>query len=180
MLIEFADGTALSGAVQMYGGVGCFAKGTLDNKYYKIAGEKPSPLSADFDKAYFESLMAEPGVEKLSAKAFLATEQRVPGLGNGILQDVLFNAAIHPKKKLNTFSEEDKFRLFSSVKSTLSTMLQQGGRDTELDLFGEPGGYKTILSKNSVGKPCSVCGTIIKKEAYLGGSIYFCEKCQRL
>jgi formamidopyrimidine-DNA glycosylase len=31
---------------------------------------------------------------------------------------------------------------------------------------------------NTVGKPCSVCRTFIKKEAYLGGSIYICDGCQ--
>lgn|GEM_PF-2077218 len=30
-------------------------------------------------------------------KAFLATEQRIPGLGNGVLQDILWTARIHPK-----------------------------------------------------------------------------------
>lgn len=41
-------------------------------------------------------------------------------------------------------------------------------------------GYKTKLSKNTVDKPCPVCGNIIKKEAYMGGSIYFCPTCQKL
>ena len=110
----------------------------------------------------------------------MATEQRIPGLGNGILQDILFNAKMHPKKKVNTLAEKEKEVLFNSVKTTLSAMAAQGGRDTELDLFGHPGGYKTILCKNTVNKPCPVCGTIIKKEAYMGGSVYYCEKCQRL
>jgi formamidopyrimidine-DNA glycosylase len=59
-------------------------------------------------------------------------------------------------------------------------MASQGGRDTESDLFGHAGRYKTILSKNTVNKPCPVCGTMINKEAYMGGSVYYCEKCQRL
>ena len=66
------------------------------------------------------------------------------------------------------------------MKKTLSAMASQGGRDTETDVLGRPGAYKTILSKNTAGKPCPVCGTVIKKEAYMGGSVYYCEKCQRL
>ena len=31
---------------------------------------------------------------------------------------------------------------------------------------------------NTVGQPCPVCGSIIKKKAYLGGAIYYCEGCQ--
>jgi formamidopyrimidine-DNA glycosylase len=178
LLIEFEDLSALSASIQMYGGIGSFLDGELDNPYYKVAKEKPSPLSPAFDEGYFDQMISVQDVQKLSLKAFLATEQRIPGLGNGVLQDILFYSKMHPKKKVNTLS--DKEVLFSSVKTTLSAMATQGGRDTELDLFGHPGSYKTILCKNTVNKPCPVCGTIIKKEAYMGGSIYYCEKCQRL
>jgi formamidopyrimidine-DNA glycosylase len=121
-----------------------------------------------------------PEAQKLSLKALLATEQRIPGLGNGVLQDILFNAGMHPRKKAGTLSEKERGILFDSLKKTLSEMTAGGGRNTELDLFGRPGGYRTILSKNTAGKPCPVCGAVIKKEAYLGGSIYYCENCQAM
>ena len=180
LLIEFDDHSALSVSIQMYGGIGVFLEGKLDNVYYRVAKEKPSPLSLAFDKVYFERLISAQEVQKLSLKALLATEQRIPGLGNGILQDILFNAKMHPKKKVNTLAETNEEDLFNSIRTTISTMAAKGGRDTELDLLGSPGGYKTILCKNTVNKPCPVCGTIIKKEAYMGGSVYYCEKCQML
>lgn len=178
LLIEFDDRTALSNSIQMYGGMGAFLEGELDNPYYKAAREKVSPLSPAFDKSYFDRISSIPESQKLSLKAFLATEQRIPGLGNGVLQDILFNARLHPKKKVQSLSEEQTLALFNSVKATLIAMTDRGGRDTETDLFGRPGNYRTILSKNTVHKPCPICGTVIKKEAYLGGSIYYCTKCQ--
>ena len=75
-------------------------------------------------------------MQKLSAKAFLATEQRIPGLGNGVLQDILWYANIHPKRKISTLSAEQKHKLFRSVKTILAEMTELGGRDTERDLFG--------------------------------------------
>jgi formamidopyrimidine-DNA glycosylase len=180
LLIEFDDHSAISVSIQMYGGIGVFLEDELDNPYYRVAKEKPSPFSPAFDKVYFDRLISAQEVQKLSLKALLATEQRIPGLGNGILQDILFNAKMHPKKKVNTLAETEKEVLFNSIKTTISTMAAKGGRDTELDLFGCPGGYKTILCKNTVNKPCPFCGTIIKKEAYMGGSVYYCEKCQVL
>jgi Formamidopyrimidine-DNA glycosylase len=110
----------------------------------------------------------------------LATEQRIPGLGNGTLQDILFNAGIHPKKKTQDLSEQQKEQLFFSIKNTISEMCELGGRDTEKDLFGAFGRYKTKLSKNTSGKPCDKCGSIVVKENYLGGSIYYCKECQPL
>jgi formamidopyrimidine-DNA glycosylase len=179
LLIEFEDRSALSAAIQMYGGMGAF-QGKLDNRYYRVAKEKPAPFFPDFDESYFNRMISEPEVQKLSLKAFLATEQRVPGLGNGVLQDILLNARMHPKKKVNTLSSKDRHVLFTSAKATLEAMAAKGGRDTELDLFGRPGGYRTLLCRNTVDKPCLTCGTKIKKENYLGGSIYYCEKCQKL
>ncbi|MZP54386.1 MAG: endonuclease VIII, partial [Bacteroidales bacterium] len=42
------------------------------------------------------------------------------------------------------------------------------------------GKYKTLLSKNTANKPCPVCGDTIRKEAYLGGAVYYCPSCQKL
>ena len=180
LLIEFDDFTALTASVQMYGGLWCFRKGTFDNQYYNIAKVKPTVLSGRFDEAHFDKIVSATENAGLSAKALLATEQRIPGLGNGVLQDILYNAAIHPRRKVRTFTPEDKRKLFDSVKNTLAEMTFQGGRDTEKDLFGCSGGYRTKLSKNTVDKPCLICGDIIRKEAYLGGSIYYCPTCQKL
>jgi formamidopyrimidine-DNA glycosylase len=179
MLVEFDDGSFLVGRVQMYGGLSAFREGENSSKYYLVARGKPFPLSGDFGEDYFKSLFDE-STAKSPLKAFLATEQRIPGLGNGVLQDILFNAKTHPKKKVVTLSATDQQVLFNSIKDTLSEMAAKGGRDTENDLFGGPGEYKTKLSKNTVGQPCPVCGTLIEKEAYLGGSIYYCGSCQRI
>ena len=179
LFIEFEDFSSLIASVQMYGGLWCFKEGDFKNQYYFLAKEKPSPLSDKFDGTYFDSITFAPGNEKLSAKALLATEQRIPGLGNGVLQDILYNARIHPKRKVNTFTETDIDILYNSIKSTLAQMVFEGGRDTERDLYGCYGGYKTRLSKNTVGKDCEICGNKIKKEPYMGGSIYYCEGCQK-
>ncbi|HBE80657.1 MAG TPA: endonuclease VIII [Firmicutes bacterium] len=180
--IEFDDLSSLVGSVQMYGGLWAFPEGQFDNPYYQAGKQKISPLSEQFDFDYFGSLLEDgkPKLKSLSAKAFLATEQRIPGLGNGVLQDILWAARIHPKRKMATLSEEELHHMFKALKTVLAEMTANGGRDTERDLYGCPGGYKTIASKNTVDKPCPTCGTLIKKEAFLGGSIYYCGGCQRL
>ena len=177
LLLELNDGSILVCSIQMYGAVLAFKTGTNDNKYYLIAKEKPSPLNNSFDLTYFNTLLRGES-DKLSAKAYLATEQRIPGLGNGVLQDILFHAGIHPKRKMGTIDQKEYTILFHSVKNTLAEMTDLGGRDTEKDLLGRTGGYKTILSKNTIGKPCPVCGTAIQKSSYLGGAIYWCPTCQ--
>lgn len=76
-------------------------------------------------------------------------------------------------------SDWEKENLFQSIKSTLLTIVANGGRDTEKDLYGRNGGYKTLLSKNTYKEPCPKCGGTIIKENYMGGSIYYCSTCQK-
>lgn len=180
LLIEFAGGDALSVVVAMYAGISCFRRGTFDNRYYQVAREKPSPLTKAFDENYFETLLKLPDIGKLSAKAFLATEQRIPGLGNGVLQDILWQAQIHPKRKMGTLSDAELDVLYHTIKSLMAKMTECGGRNTEKDLIGNNGDYMTVMSKNNVGMPCPRCGGLIKKETYLGGSIYSCPGCQAI
>ena len=180
LLLELDDGSALSGSVQMYGGLWAFLPDQFRNAYHDRARQAPSPLSAAFTAAYFADLAAGPKANKLTAKALLATEQRIPGLGNGVLQDILFEARIHPRHRVADLSARQWQDLYGAVRSVLAAMVRQGGRDTERDLFGHPGGYQTRLSRNTVGKPCPRCGEAIRKESYLGGAVYTCARCQPL
>ena len=72
--------------------------------------------------------------------------------------------------KIGDLSEKDLQAVFEALKQVLGEMTAQGGRDTEETSY-RPGGYKTILSKNTVGRPCPACATLIRKEAYMGGRI---------
>ncbi|MCH1984352.1 endonuclease VIII [Ruminococcus sp. OA3] len=179
MRITFEDGSSLLCTVQMYGTMSLFQPETYDNFYYHTAKEKPMPCTDAFDPAYFRSLRDEGG-ENISMKAFLATNQRIPGLGNGVLQDILLEAGLHPKQKIGRLRNSDWIRVYEAVTGVLQKMITGGGRDTERNIFGESGGYITKLSKKTVGKPCPYCGNTIQKMTYLGGTVYFCPACQKI
>jgi formamidopyrimidine-DNA glycosylase len=178
LLLTFNDDSFLAVTVAMYGGIAAY-QGELDNSYYRKSVERIAPLSDAFDANYFQS-MIEKETKNISLKALLATEQRIPGIGNGVLQDILFNAGLHPKRKIQSLSAFEKEHLTGSIKSTLQSMVDGGGRDTENNLFGQKGGYATCLSKNTLEKPCPHCGGSITKESYMGGAVYYCPCCQPL
>lgn len=182
LLIGFEDESCLVGSVRMYGAVCCFPVESFEcsfSPYRDGAKNKPQVMSEAFTLEYFLSLINSEEKQKKSAKAFLATEQTIPGLGNGVLQDILFNARIHPKTRINTLNAEQKENIFHRIKSTLNQIYQAGGRNSETDLFGKRGSYIPILSKETNNKPCPVCGEAIRKESYMGGSIYYCFECQK-
>ena len=177
LYLEFDDKSFITCTVQMYGGMMAFPDGTNDNFYYLVGKEKPSPLTAAFDEAYFDGLCGK-AKPNTSAKALLATGQRIPGLGNGCLQDILFTAGINPQTKLSSLSDGQLANLFDSLKRVLLAMTDGGGRDTEKDLYGCPGSYITVLSSKTWGGLCPACGGAIVRKAYLGGNVYFCPSCQ--
>ena len=174
--LVFKDHILLA-SIKMYGGIYCF-KNTFDNVYRNRALSVPGLFDDGFDQAYWRTLI-EQSSKKLSLKAFLATEQRIPGLGNGLVQDILFKAKLHPKRKLETLSELELEALFIVLREQTQTIVDLGGRDTEVLLNGL-GGYPSIMSNKAFDQSCPVCGSDKVKENYLGGSIYFCPYCQRL
>lgn len=179
LLLTFDDDSFLVFTVAMYGWINVFKNDTYDSKYYLQSKESISPLSEAYTGKEFEKLFAT-AKKSLSAKALLATEQRIPGVGNGVTQDILFNTGIHPKQKVVLLSDIQKEKLFRALKETLKQMTDAGGRDTQSDLYGCQGGYSTILSAKTWKNPCPCCGGAIVKEAYLGGSVYYCPECQKL
>lgn len=177
--ITLEDNSHVICTVQMYGAMFLIQPDSYDNPYYLTGKRKPMPNTEDFSYGYFKQLFD--GLSgSTSMKAFLATEQRIPGLGNGVLQDILLAAGLHPKRKISGMTEQQRRKIYDVVQRTLKQMTAAGGRDTEKDFFGKKGGYQTMLSKKTVGNPCPYCGSLIQKMNYLGGTVYFCPLCQEL
>lgn len=175
--MELADGRTLVFTVAMYGGI-VLHRGEYENEYYQKSREGISPLSQEFG-AYFRTLLAE-SKPNLSLKALLATGQRIPGLGNGVLQDILFAARLHPKRKCGALLEQEADRLLRCIPQVLGEMTAGGGRNTEKDLWDRPGQYLVKMGKGALTSGCPCCGGSVVKETYLGGAVYFCPDCQSL
>lgn len=177
LLLEFSDHSFLVSVIQMYGGLWAYPTDTFDNPYYLLA-RKAIPLTSEtFRLDQFQTQADK--YPSLSLKAFLATEQRFVGLGNGVLQNILWEAALHPKAKVSSLSSADLERLYHTIQSTLKEMIRQGGRDTETTLLGEKGRYETLNTRFQAKKTCPRCKASFTKEAYMGGSIIYCPECQQ-
>ena len=93
LFVEFDDGTALACSVQMYGGIWAFHEGKTTILITSLHWKNRLPLSEAFRFSLISLSLRDEDSGRLSAKAFLATKQRIPGLGNGTLQDILLPAA---------------------------------------------------------------------------------------
>jgi formamidopyrimidine-DNA glycosylase len=178
LLIEFTDGSAFSVKTQMWGAMELYKKGLELNRKY-IKDMRTTPVDKSFTYKYFCNLIDECcDTDVKSVKGLLTQNQLIPGLGNSIAQDILFNSRLSPKHPLKDLSTEQKKNLYDSIKNTIKEIISKNGRSDEYDLYGNHGKYIRLMDKNSSGKSCSSCKTTVEKIQYLGGTCYFCPKCQ--
>jgi formamidopyrimidine-DNA glycosylase len=179
LLLCFDDGSSLSFCGSLGGPIFLFK---VDENGLPVGYSNtdfPSVLSEAFSLEFFLDLIKKTELRSLSAKAFLATKNRIPGLDNFILHEILWEAEVNPKSKMAALSDKDFTRMYDAIKKVFPAVIAAGGRDTEKDLYGNYGGYMTKASKNTLGKPCARCGESVVKEAYLGGAVYYCPGCQK-
>lgn len=178
LMLRFSNEMILEFKIKIYGFILHGVEDQLREAmpYYKKAVDAIDPLSDQFTYPYF---IQATGLElnKGTVKQALATDQRIPGLGNGILQDILFDAKLLPKRKINTLTEDDKQRLYHSVVDVIDKMTTFGGRESVLHFTGEPGGYEVFMKNDRL--TCPICGNELTKEAYLGGKVIYCPQCQK-
>jgi formamidopyrimidine-DNA glycosylase len=178
LAMRFDDGSALSAMTQMWGAMELYEKGQELNRKY-ICDMRATPIDDEFSFDYFVDLIDECiKQEKRSVKGLLTQEQLIPGLGNSIAQDIMFEAKLHPKHPIGDLTKGQRKRLYDAIQNVVAEVIRKGGRNDEYDLFGQPGSYVRALSKDTVGKPCPKCGTRIEKVQYLGGASYYCPHCQ--
>jgi formamidopyrimidine-DNA glycosylase len=178
LFLTFDDASALTVMTAMWGAMELYEAGQeLERKYIK--GMRPTPVDPEFTFAYFTTLIDEllQG-EKRSVKSLLTQDQILPGLGNAIAQDILFNARLHPRHSLADMTPDQRRDLYAAIMDTTRSVIEKGGRNDETDLFGKPGGYVRLMDNHAAGKPCPRCGQIVVKIQYLGGACYFCPNCQ--
>ena len=155
LLLEFEDGTAITSSAQMWGGFFCYpAGGQTGFPDADLARARPSPLTAAFDRAYFDtSLMPRP--PNCRPRPFWRPNSASLVWATASCKISCGWRAFTPSKMAG-LSPEDLQAMFAAVKG-------RPGRD---DCPGRAGYrerpvrsarrlYKTILSQNTVGKPCS-------------------------
>lgn len=138
-----------------------------------------SPLDEAFSSSHMIKCIHEnEELRKLNAKKFITTKSYVNGLGNGYLQEILFRAKIHPRTKIGALSEQDLVAFQKSIAQVTKEGIELNGRTNQFDFFNMPGKFISSVNKDTIGTSCRICGNIIEKMAFEGGTCYFCPGCQ--
>jgi formamidopyrimidine-DNA glycosylase len=138
-----------------------------------------TPLDKKFTLNYFKQLLSE---KRGIIKNFLVDQKNIAGIGNVYIQDILFNAKLHPKRKIPSLTEKEIEDLYKSIKSVLKESIQLGGLAYEKDFYGNKGRYGKQQFKIAYkpGNPCPTCQTTIQKIKTGSTSSFICSNCQHL
>ena len=139
----------------------------------------PEPFGQEFSPLYLHRLAA--GKSK-PLKNFLMDSSVVAGIGNIYACEILFEACLHPEKKICTLSMNEWGRIVASTHNVLQKAIDSGGT-TISDFVNESGrsGYfqLELQTYGRQGRPCNVCSAPITRKLMAGRSTFFCPKCQR-
>lgn len=174
--LEFDDGSMLVVRILGWGFAKAVPESELELERYpgKLG---LSPLAPEFTYEQFSQILGQNASKNL--KAILTNPYLLAGIGIGYFQEILYHAKIHPKWKAGELSEEERRALYKSIQSILDQAVHLGGSASEVDLFGQPGGYVKALDEHSYGKPCPLCGTTIERVHLYGSRLYICPGCQK-
>mgnify|MGYP001090967349 CR=1 FL=1 len=117
-----------------------------------------------------------------AVKPFLLNQERIAGIGNAYIHDILYLAGLHPLRTIDSLSGMEIEALWNGIQKGLKPSLRKRGAFYERDLYGRKGGFKfkDILIGYREGQPCPTCGAKIEKIRTGSTSSFICPKCQPL
>lgn len=136
-------------------------------------------LSNELTKSYLQNAFQ---TRKQSIKGILLNQSIIAGLGNIYADEALFKARVHPLKSAALLRGSEIERLIQSIKAVLNRSIASGGSTLRnyTDSDGVNGNYqRQSWVYGRAGKPCRVCGSVIRKALVMARSTHFCLRCQR-
>jgi formamidopyrimidine-DNA glycosylase len=138
----------------------------------------PEPLGSDY---LLEGFLGKLAKRKARIKSLLLDQKVVAGVGNIYADEALFEAGVHPARRVRYIRRWEKVKLFESIPRVLKRAVLHGG--TTLQDYrrsnGDLGEYQSLLKVyGRDGQPCTQCGSIIQKTVISQRGSHFCACCQ--
>jgi formamidopyrimidine-DNA glycosylase len=149
----------------------------------KLGALGPEPLSPKLTGRAFGRRLA---ARKAMLKPLLLDQAFLAGLGNIYVDEALWDAGLHPRRKSDSLREEQRRRLYRSIRKVLRRGIESMGTTLGPGLTNFrtlEGGYGNNKDNLSVfrkaGQPCPRCGTAIRRMVVAQRGTHICPRCQR-
>ena len=145
----------------------------------RLSSLGPEPLEEAFDAGYLQRII---GSRRAQIKPLLLDQGVVSGIGNIYVDEILYDARLHPRRKANTLSADEWEALYTAIRSNLAAGIEHRGTTVRLykDVLDRPGehqNYLRVFEKH--GQPCPGCEGEVVRERVSGRPSHFCPACQQ-
>ena len=143
----------------------------------RVAALGPEPLEITLP-----DFTARVRARKSPIKAVLLNQAVVRGVGNIYADEALFRAGVHPKRAAASLGKDRIARIYTAMREVLAEAIESRGSSVSnyVDADGRKGSFQLAHRVyRCTGKPCTRCGTAIKRIVLAQRGTHFCPKCQR-
>ncbi|MGI8911766.1 MAG: bifunctional DNA-formamidopyrimidine glycosylase/DNA-(apurinic or apyrimidinic site) lyase [Rubrobacteraceae bacterium] len=145
----------------------------------RLSGLGPEPFSEEFTTEYLKERI---GGRRAQIKPLLLDQKVVAGIGNIYVDEILYDARLHPRRKANTLTGEEWEALHGAIRKNLAAGIEHRGTTVRLyfDVLGRPGEHQNHLRVfEKDGEPCpGECGGKVVREKVGGRATHYCPACQ--
>ena len=138
------------------------------------------PLSNKFTFTKFQKML-----EKRTGmvKPLLLNQRFIAGIGNYLADEILFRSSIHPMRKANTLTKNEKKKLHRDIRHIIKKSINYGG--TTFLTFRGPEGkkgnfWKQLKIFRKTGQPCPHCKKPVTRMIVGQRSTHICENKQKI
>jgi formamidopyrimidine-DNA glycosylase len=143
-----------------------------------IASLGPDPLTDDFTLEKFRDILRAEGRKQL--KGVLRHQGTIAGIGNAYSDEILHAARMSPFKPasslLETDDDTDLVILYDAIRITLGDAVERSRGLAASELKSEKKSNLAVHAQT--GKPCPVCGDIVREVSFANSSLQYCPTCQ--
>lgn len=144
----------------------------------RLSALGPEPFGDAFSAEYLRAKLSS---RKVQIKAALLDQKVVSGIGNIYVDEILYDARLHPRRKSNTLTEGEWGALYAAINKNLAAGIEHRGTTVRLyrDVLDRPGDHQNYLRVfEKHGEPCPECEGMIVREKVGGRPTHFCPACQ--
>jgi formamidopyrimidine-DNA glycosylase len=140
----------------------------------ELAVVGPDPSRGELSREEFVRRLR---AESRQLKTFLTDQRALSGVGNGLSDEILYEARLSPLALTGRTSDEEAARLFDAL---LAILARQTGllRDAMAGALPEREPSEHYAVHDHAGDACARCGSKVARISYAAHETFYCPGCQ--
>ncbi len=165
LVLRFSEGELRYRNMRRFGGVWLARD---EEERLEVTG----PLGPDAQDVRRDDLERMLGARRGGVKAALMDQRLVAGLGNLLVDEILWRARVHPRASASSLSRAKRGAIYEALRGTLRGSIRRGR-------VPPARGWLTGVRDERDAR-CPRCGARLRKATVAGRTTCWCPRCQRL